>query len=442
MPREVVPIFRSPRRASLSRSSSRWYGRIRCALSLMMSRSPIAIPAAFDLVDLGEQRLRIDDHAVADHAGDARVQNARGQQPQHELAAVGVHRVAGVVAALVARDDRKVRREQIDDLALSLVPPLRAEHRDVHNCSILPFSMVLLDGHSLTLDDLVAIADEGMAVGLAPAAAAPSTRPAPSSIAKPRATRPVYGINTGFGSLAETPIPRDALGALQLNLLRSHAAGVGEPLPGARGARDDGAARERARQGILRHPPRHARTPDRAAQPRVHPLVPSRGSVGASGDLAPLAHLALVLIGEGQATRRGRCRPARTRGAARRRTRAGLARAEGRARAHQRHAAVDRGRGAGRRRRRAARARRRHRRGAVDRRPARLAPSLRRAHPRRAAARRPVGLGRQHPRAAVRQRHQPVARELRPRAGCLFAALRGAGARRGARCAAVRARDA
>ena len=83
------------------------------------------------LVDLGEQRLRIDDHAVADDAGDARVQDPRRQQPQHELASVGVHRVPGVVPALVARDDGKVRRQQVDDLALALVAPLRAQHRYV-----------------------------------------------------------------------------------------------------------------------------------------------------------------------------------------------------------------------------------------------------------------------------------------------------------------------
>ena len=68
MPRDVVPILRSPRRASLSTSSSRWYGRMRCALSLMSSRPPTSMPSAGQLVDLGEQRLRVDDHAVADDA--------------------------------------------------------------------------------------------------------------------------------------------------------------------------------------------------------------------------------------------------------------------------------------------------------------------------------------------------------------------------------------
>ena len=119
----------------------------------------------------------------------------------------------------------------------------------------------------------------------------------------------------------------------------------------------------------------------------VHPRVPSRGSVGASGDLAPLAHLALVLIGEGE-TWDG---PRRDGGAGARRrpgsTPVTLG-AEGRPRADQRHAGLHRGAGAGAGRRRAAGARRRRHRGAVDRRAARLAASVRAAHPRAASVRR------------------------------------------------------
>src|SRR5204863_7577211 len=81
-----------------------------------------------ELVDLGKERLWIDHYAVADDAGDAGMENAGRQQPQHELAPVRVHRVAGVVAALVTSDDGKVRRQEIDDLALALVTPLRAQH--------------------------------------------------------------------------------------------------------------------------------------------------------------------------------------------------------------------------------------------------------------------------------------------------------------------------
>jgi histidine ammonia-lyase len=162
--------------------------------------------------------------------------------------------------------------------------------------------MILLDGVSLTIDQLVSIAEGTDTVGLSPdagrqvdAARAVVDRHAKSEEA-------VYGINTGFGALAETVIPQDALGALQLNLLRSHAAGVGEPLS-VSSVRATMALRAnvlaKGFSGIRRV------TIERLIDllnRRVHPVVPSRGSVGASGDLAPLAHLSLVLVGEGAAT--------------------------------------------------------------------------------------------------------------------------------------------
>ena len=80
------------------------------------------------LVDLGKERLGIDDDAVADDAGDAGVQDARREQAQDELASVRVDGMAGVVPALIAGDDRKIWRQQIDDLALAFVSPLRSEH--------------------------------------------------------------------------------------------------------------------------------------------------------------------------------------------------------------------------------------------------------------------------------------------------------------------------
>jgi histidine ammonia-lyase len=162
--------------------------------------------------------------------------------------------------------------------------------------------LVACDGRSLTLSDLVAIAD-----GLAEMTL---TDDAVQRIDAARAVvdrhasgdKAVYGINTGFGALAETTIPRDALNTLQLNLLRSHAAGVGEPLP-VRTVRASMALRAnvlaKGFSGVRRQ------TVDdllHLLNHRVHPVVPSRGSVGASGDLAPLAHLALVLVGEGFAT--------------------------------------------------------------------------------------------------------------------------------------------
>jgi len=162
--------------------------------------------------------------------------------------------------------------------------------------------MILLDGASLTLPELEAIADEYAPVSLDPAAArgVDAARAVVDRYAQGDA--PVYGINTGFGSLAEVKIAKDALGGLQRNLLRSHAAGVDAPLA-ERAVRAMMALRAnvlaKGYSGIRRST---LELLIAALNARVHPVVPSRGSVGASGDLAPLAHLSLVLIGEGRAT--------------------------------------------------------------------------------------------------------------------------------------------
>ena len=161
--------------------------------------------------------------------------------------------------------------------------------------------MAHLDGSSLTLAQLVAIADRGDEAALDGAARQRIDRARAVVEDRARGDEPVYGVNTGFGALAETRIARDALDQLQVNLLRSHAAGVGEPLP-VRAVRATMALRAnvlaKGFSGI------RLETLQRLLDllnRRVHPIVPSRGSVGASGDLAPLAHLALVLIGEGEA---------------------------------------------------------------------------------------------------------------------------------------------
>jgi len=161
---------------------------------------------------------------------------------------------------------------------------------------------VLFDGASLTLTDLCAIGDGVATAGLSPDAAARIDASRAVVDRHARDSRPMYGINTGFGALAETIIPRGDLDTLQLNLLRSHAAGVGDPLP-ARAVRATMALRAnvlaKGFSGIRRQTVEHLLA---LLNARVHPIVPSRGSVGASGDLAPLAHLSLVLIGEGTAT--------------------------------------------------------------------------------------------------------------------------------------------
>jgi histidine ammonia-lyase len=121
---------------------------------------------------------------------------------------------------------------------------------------------------------------------------------------------PVYGVNTGFGKLATTRIATEDLDRLQLNLLRSHAVGVGDPLPSrvvrlilllkaASLARGFSGVREDVVDGLLAL---HNRG--------VLPVIPGQGSVGASGDLAPLAHLCLPLIGEGEVCHEGRRMPA------------------------------------------------------------------------------------------------------------------------------------
>ena len=161
--------------------------------------------------------------------------------------------------------------------------------------------MIRLTGNTLTLQEVLNVADGFEEVELSDDAAARVDAARAVVDRQAAADVPVYGINTGFGALAETTIPRAELATLQVNLLRSHAAGVGEPLP-ARAVRATMLLRAnvlaKGFSGIRRS------TLDQLLvllNHRVHPVVPSRGSVGASGDLAPLAHLALVLIGEGEA---------------------------------------------------------------------------------------------------------------------------------------------
>lgn len=160
--------------------------------------------------------------------------------------------------------------------------------------------MILLDGSHLTLADLLAIADDRAEVQLAPDARARVAAARAVVDAKAAGDAPVYGVNTGFGNFAETRIDKADLAALQLNLLRSHAAGVDAPLP-VRTVR----AAMALRANVLAKGFSGIRVETLDAllallNRGVHPRVPSRGSVGASGDLAPLAHLALVLVGEGE----------------------------------------------------------------------------------------------------------------------------------------------
>jgi histidine ammonia-lyase len=162
-----------------------------------------------------------------------------------------------------------------------------------------------LDGRSLTLEDVERVAFASGEAGIEIELAAEAR----SRIADSRAIvdeaiangRVVYGITTGFGALADVVIPDDRVRELQINLLRSHAAGIGSPLSIA-----EVRAITLLRSNVLAAGYSGVRIVlvERLIDllnAGVHAVIPARGSVGASGDLAPLSHLALVLVGEGEA---------------------------------------------------------------------------------------------------------------------------------------------
>ena len=158
---------------------------------------------------------------------------------------------------------------------------------------------LLLDGDSLTIEDVVRVAVERVPVALSARARRRMGRARDVVEAVVRRNEVVYGVTTGFGKLSEIAIPADRLAELQVNLVRSHAAGVG-PLLGEREVR----AMMLLRANVLTKGYSGAREElaDLLAgmlNAGLYPPIPEQGSVGASGDLAPLAHLALSLIGEG-----------------------------------------------------------------------------------------------------------------------------------------------
>ncbi|MBV0901520.1 histidine ammonia-lyase [Haloarcula salina] len=160
---------------------------------------------------------------------------------------------------------------------------------------------VVLDGESLSPADVVAVARDDATVAIADAAREEirASRERVESVLG--SGEAVYGVNTGFGDLVDERIPADELEALQANLLRSHAAGVGREL-----TREEVRAATVARANTLAKGYSGVREAVvdllvAMLNAGVTPVVPSRGSLGASGDLAPLAHLSLVCIGEGEA---------------------------------------------------------------------------------------------------------------------------------------------
>ena len=162
-----------------------------------------------------------------------------------------------------------------------------------------------LDGEALTLEEINSVALAGRPVELS---SETLERVAESRGLIERilgAGEIVYGVNTGFGKLADVHIRGDKLAELQINLVRSHAGGVGAPLSEA-----ESRAMVLLRANVLAKGFSGVRTDllellVALLNAGVHPVIPEKGSVGASGDLAPLAHLALVVVGEGEAFYRG-----------------------------------------------------------------------------------------------------------------------------------------
>ncbi len=170
---------------------------------------------------------------------------------------------------------------------------------------MIGYCMILLDGESLTLAQVGEVARGNSQAGIAPAAIEAMRRSRAVVEKLAAGDDPVYAVNTGVGLLADVRIPFDDLATLQRNVVRSHAAGIGEPL-----SRAETRAMMLIRANVLARgfsgirPLVAERLCDLLNQ-GVTPVVPARGSVGASGDLAPLAHMALVMIGEGEAEYEG-----------------------------------------------------------------------------------------------------------------------------------------
>ena len=158
---------------------------------------------------------------------------------------------------------------------------------------------VVLDGRSLTSEAVLAVAESRAKVECAPDALE-RVRLARAAVEGIIARgEVVYGINTGFGALVNTRIGSEDLEALQLNLIRSHATAIGEPMPDVQ-VRAMMVVRLNSllggHSGVHEDPLRQLQA---FLNMGITPVVPRLGSLGASGDLAPLSHVALALIGEG-----------------------------------------------------------------------------------------------------------------------------------------------
>jgi histidine ammonia-lyase len=168
---------------------------------------------------------------------------------------------------------------------------------------------IIIDGRSLTIEDVVRVAAGGCTVSLGDDAREAVVAARDLVEARARSGQPVYGVNTGFGFLAKVRIPEADLSQLQVNLIRSHAVGLGDPLPA-----DQTRALMLLRANVMATGNSGVRLETLQLlldflNADILPVIPKKGSVGASGDLAPLAHLALAMIGEGEVVVNGQRRP-------------------------------------------------------------------------------------------------------------------------------------
>ena len=171
--------------------------------------------------------------------------------------------------------------------------------------NICIMEMLILDGQPLTLEEIDAVALASNPVEVAPDALSRVTQSRGLIEKILSAGETVYGVNTGFGKLADVHIADDKLAELQINLVRSHAGGVGQSLSEAESRAMLLLRANVLAKGFSGVRPELLQLLVAMLNAGVHPVIPEKGSVGASGDLAPLAHLALVAVGEGEAFYRG-----------------------------------------------------------------------------------------------------------------------------------------
>ena len=165
--------------------------------------------------------------------------------------------------------------------------------------------MIYINGRDLTLEQVIAVARGGEKVEMTPESKAAVNKARDYVDQKLKEKAVIYGLTTGFGEFSKVYIPQELTATLQRNLIISHSCGMGEPLPeqvvrAAMLLRCN--ALSKGNSGIRLST---IETMLAMLNKGVHPVIPEKGSLGASGDLAPLSHIVLVMLGEGEAEYQG-----------------------------------------------------------------------------------------------------------------------------------------